>query len=242
MQRNITYLVHKSNFFLLPILIFTVFLPSAGRAGDATDVKTTVRKVPYPAAPETERPKKIKLETAFQRWSVKVTWDKLHGNENGFEARFVTADVIAGLANQLAKEKQLTDAQAQALYEERRRKYYGDADQGAFGAKLAFLGHIELNSETYTAGQLNASWQFELLTEGGKPLAPAKVEMGDVRLQKSGPAGLASWYRAFTVTFENLDPLSKRRFATAGVPSLTLVVKGPAGEGRATYVFDPAAR
>ena len=242
MQRSLNYPVHKFNFLLLPILIFAAVLPSAGRAEDVTDVKTTVRKVPYPSAPETDRPKKIRLETAFQRWSVKVVWDKLHGNENGFEARFVTADVIAGLANQMAKEKQLTDAQAQALYEERRKKYYGDADQGAFGAKLAFLGHIELNSETYTAGQLNASWQFELLTEDGKPLAPAKVEMGDVRLQKSGPTAPASWYRVFTVTFENLDPVSKRRFATAGVHSLTLVVKGSAGEGRATYVFDPAAR
>ena len=224
---------------VLPILLLLTCAPAGVRADE---VKTTVRKVPYPAAPEPERPKKGSLETAFKRWSVKVTWDKMNGNENGFEARLVTADVIAGLANQLAKERQLNAAQAQTLYEERRKKYYGDLDQGAFGEKIAFLGHIELNSETYTAGQLNARWQFSLLAEDGKPLAAAKVEMGEVKLQKSGTAALTSWYRAFTVTFDNMDPMTKRRVATAGVHSLTLVLKGAAGEGRATYVFDPAAR
>ncbi len=227
-----------------PFLLLALFLPllsiSAGVRAD--EVKTTLRKVPYPVAPEPERPRKMALESAFQRWSVKVVWDKPHGNENSFEARFVTADVIAGLANQLAKERKLTDAQAQALYDERRKKYYGANDRGAFGDKIVFLGHIELDADTYTAGQLNAPWDFALSADDGKPLTPTRVEMGDVRLQKSLKTGASFWYRAFTVTFDNLDPAAKRRAVTAGSRSLTLIVKGAAGEGRATFVFEPAAR
>ena len=238
MQRpNMAHIQNVPLCFLPMLLLLTLPPTEAG----AQEVKSTVRKVSYPAAPEPTRPKKIALETAFSRWSIKVTWDKLHGNENGFEARFVTADVIAGLANQLAKDKQLNDTQAQALYDERRKKYYGDSDRGAFGEKIAFLGHIELSSETYTAGQLDTPWQFALLAEDGKPLVPAKVEMGEVRLQKNGTAALPSWRRAFTVTFDNLDPATKRRVVTAGTRRLTLTVKGTIGEGRAVYAFELAA-
>ncbi len=221
------------------MLCFLLVLLPAGLRAD--EVKTTVRKVPYPAAPERERPKNVTLEAAFQRWSVKVTWDMSRGAESGFEARFVTADVIAGLANQLMKDGKLTDVQAQTLYDERRKKYYGDMDRGAFGDKIAFLGHIELNGDTYTAGQLNAPWQFELRADEGVPLASAQVEMGEVKLQKSVKTGLNSWYRAFTVTFNNQDPKTKQRVMTVGVHSMTLVVKGMVGEGRAIYGFDPAA-
>ena len=222
----------------LPMLLLLT-LSAAGVCAD--EVKTTVRKAPYPTAPESERPKKISLETAFSRWTVKVVWDKLHGVENCFEARFVTSDVIAGLTNQLVKDGQLTDSQAQTLYDDRRKKYYGSADRGAFGEKIAFLGHIELSSETYTVGQLNAPWKFELLADDGKPVVSAKVEMGEVRLQKNAAAGSSSWRRAFTVTFDNQDLLTKRRVVTAGVHALTLVVKGAVGEGRATFAFDAAA-
>ncbi len=220
-----------------------VLLSLASSALHAEEVKTTVRKVPFPAAPEPVRPKKIVLESAFSKWSVKVSWDKANGGENGFEARLVTADVIAGLANRLAKDQQMSEAQAQALYDERRKKYYGEKDLGAFGEKIAFLGHIELNSETYTAGQASAEWLFTLNVDEGKAFLPAKVELGDVKLLKngSGAKAAASWYRVFTVTFDNQDPVTKRRILTAASHSLSLQVKGTAGEGRVTFAFDPAA-
>jgi len=224
---------------LLSILLALALFPIGA---SADEVKTTVRKVPYPTAPEPERPKKITLESAYNRWSVKVVWDRVHGIENSFEARLMTSDVIAGLANQLAKTSPMSEAQAQTLYEERCKKYYGSAERGAFGEKIVFMGHIELDSETYTAGQLNSTWQFSLLADDGKPLAPAKVEMGDVRLQKSGASGPGSWYRVFTITFDNMDPMTKKRVVTAGIHNLTLAIKGVSGEGRATFAFDPSAR
>ncbi len=240
MHRRSTILARALPSTVLFFLACLLFLSYAR----ADEVKSAVRKVPYPAAPEPLRPKKTVLETAFSRWSVKVSWDKLHGGENGFEARLVTSEVITGLANRLAKDQQLNEPQAQTLYDERRKKYYGDSDKGAFGDKIAFLGHIELTSDAYTAAQAGGVWQFSLTVEEGKPFAPAKVELGEVKLLKTGEGARAStsWYRVFTVTFDNLDPVSKRRILTVASHTLSLNVKGPSGEGRATFQFDASAR
>lgn len=238
MQRSKPSYLPKAYLAILSILLGGMYLSSGVYA---EELKATVRKAPYPLAPEPTLPKKVSLETAFHRWSIKVVWDRQHKTEDSFEARLVTGDVIAGLVNRLAKDQRLTDAQAQSLYEDRRKKYYGDAEHGGFGDKIVFMGHIELDAEAYPAAQANAPWEFELIAEDGKPLTPLQVELGDPRLQKSGKGGASAWYRAFTVTFANQDPIKKRRVVVAGISHLTLVLKGAAGEGKATYLFDTAA-
>lgn len=229
----------------LAALIGGSLLPALAQSGA---VKTESKKVPVPGVALKDLPRMKDPEGVMKKWQIEVVWSRprtgLFGpGMNGFDAWFLSPEMIAALANARAKKLAMHEITTETLYTQLRDFYYGPLSTAFYGEEIGFLVTIKVEFEVNHPEEISSMWDFRLIAANGKQYAPAKVVPQDTLFNMSyDPFRVGSWAKSYGLIFDNTDPDTNKPILTINTREISLMVGSDMGKGVARYQFDPKLR
>jgi hypothetical protein len=197
------------------------------------DIRTVVKKVPFPLVPSEVRLKDVKPKD-FEQYRIEARNGFIRGDDaQSYWVMMMTPSTVACAANMVAKTKLQDASDAQKDYEYSLAASYGKVGEKGYGDKITFLVSIHLHARDWKIADVADGWTFYLYVDKDKRYKPAKVDMGQPSY--SGP----HFTNTATVTFNNLDPETKQPILTSDTRSISLAVAGAPWQFKAEYQFVP---
>lgn len=230
---------------MIAILVGWNLVSAAAQSGA---VKTESKKVPVPDVALKDLPRMRDPDAVMKKWQIEVVWSRpkagLFGSGmNGFDAWFLTPEMIAALANSRAKKLAMHDMQVQDLYTQLRDFYYGPLSTAFYGEEIGFLVTIRVEFDINHPDDISSIWDFRLMTEKGKQFKPAKVVPQDTLFNVSiDPFRVGTWAKTYGLIFDNTDPDTQKPILNYNTREISLTIGSDMGKGVARYQFDSKMR
>ncbi len=211
----------------------------------ADDAPVRVKQVPALAEPTARLPRNLNYDAVRRKWGLEAWWAVTTTRENLYEktragsgmfVALMSPELIAAVTDREARRSRMSGEEAQQLYSLNLQKYYGDGPSGC--ERIVFAGYIQIDQFAYSSVDvIDSDWTFTLSTEDGKAFPPSHVTLSPFDYHDLNEEGTTLQRKAITVTFDNLDPATRKPILTPETSALTLELSGRYGAVKARFVF-----